>query len=791
MDGFSSPFGGGPNAGGSERDGIPRQIGKYRVEAKIGGGGFGVVYRALDPDLERPVAIKQLTLTLDAETRERFLREARIAAGLKHPNIVAVYEFGVDENRPYLVLELIEGANLSDLLASGQKLPISKKLEILVQIADALSYVHEKEILHRDIKPQNIVLDALGHAKLLDFGISKNPKLKSHQLTLHASFGTPGYAAPEIILGEDASRQSDLFSFGALAFELLSGHPAFPGKSTSEINQKVVRGERQSLASWNPQLAARVVETIESCLNLSPDARPRDFRWVRDVLRSEAEAASMAERLAANTPTVRESEARSRGGFMGAPPFRPAPDSEPLGQSGSGRESPRPGGAPAARSKQGARNGDDGGFGHPRSGQVGPGSAAGGPPRGKWPMRFNWKTALLVAGALVVLVLLVFFVKVGKAILDFYHQFDEAIALLHQEFGINQYLAKAIAALLLAPSALGFGRGLLRKEGRRKYVLASSVYTAVFFSIIYIFSRNAAFSHRTGEARLWCAETPEGLRCFDSPGFDPKYGIALKAITPEWKLIWERRNLGQVATKVDLGQLDELIFFDPLTGAARYWYHRKSDGTYTLYDQPGFDADTGAELQPVSRDVVAAIRQWRDGLKRSEQRARVESERQKVAAAEDSFRSKYLRPGVGNPSAVSLLVFGASGALKMDLEAALRQALTSQGVSVVDPFRSDFIKEGLARRLADGDRELLRRLNLASACRGVLVVDVAVEDRGGYDGLSVAEALAELRFLASGNGEMSPLHVVREKGGGNSAEHARKEAMAALARAVGQMEIAL
>lgn len=790
MEGSSSHRGPDVTGDGGGAEAIPRQIGKYRVESRIGGGGFGIVYRAIDPDLERRVAIKQLTLTLDHETRERFLREARIAASLRHPNIVSVYEFGFDAGRPYLVLELVDGSNLSDLIASGERLSVAKKLDILSEIAEAIAYVHEKDILHRDIKPQNVVVDALGHARLLDFGISKNPKLKSHQLTLHASFGTPGYAAPEVVLGEDATRQSDLFSFGALAYELLAGRPAFTGKTTGEINHKVVRGEREPLVTFVPHLPVEITRLVEACLAVHPSARPRDFAAVRVQLKAEAEALGRQERVAANTPTVRQDgfdqealvRGRARASTVGHLP----------GESGSasGERSP------SRRDREELREDEvfvagsrDGGAG-PGDRGLSPGSAGATEPAGpRRPTRFGWKQVAILLGALVLVLVLIFVVKVGKAILDFEQQFSDAISLLHEEFGINQWLAKAIAALLLVPSALGFGRGLIRRQGRRKYILFSAVYTAAFFFVIYLLGRNAAFSHRTGEARLWCAETAEGLRCFDSPGYDPKYGIALQPITPEWKAMWERRKLGLVAAKVDLSKFDELTFFDPLTGAARYWYHQGPDGSYALYDQPGFDAESGAKLHPITREVVASIRQWRGGLRRAEERSQAERARQKELAARASFRAKYLRAGTENREAVSILIFGASGSLRTDLEAAFREALLAQGIPVSNPFRSEFVQDGLARKLAEGDRDLIRRLELASACRGVLVVDVAVEDRGGLGGLSVAEALADVRFLTSSSGQISAVQLLREKGGGNNAEHARREAVAALARAVRQAEL--
>src|SRR5262245_47478380 len=213
----------------------PTKLGRYQIEAKLGQGGMGSVFRAKDPVLDRTVAIKTLggTFGLPSEHRaeflERFQREARAAGRLSHPNIVGVHDLGVDESSdtPFIVMEYVPGVSLATVLKENPALPVSQALEIVEQVGAALDEAHRHGIVHRDIKPANVFLDDRGRVKVGDFGIAR---LEDSELTqTGVGLGTPGYIAPEVLRGGRADARSDLFALGVLAYALLAGRKPFPG----------------------------------------------------------------------------------------------------------------------------------------------------------------------------------------------------------------------------------------------------------------------------------------------------------------------------------------------------------------------------------------------------------------------------------------------------------------------------------------------------------------------------------------------------------------------------------
>jgi eukaryotic-like serine/threonine-protein kinase len=217
----------------------PSRVGKYELEQFLG-GGMSHVYRAKDSVLGRRVALKILTEagSADAETKARFLLEARMASSVNHENIISVYDFGEEQGRPFIVMELLEGESLREAVKQGRLGNFQRRLKIALQVARALDYIHARKIIHRDIKPENIHIDAAGKIKLMDFGIAKSEGV---QLT-HAGFtlGTPYYMAPEQVLGKALTPQADVYGFGILLFELIAGTKPVTGASVERIFQQIL-----------------------------------------------------------------------------------------------------------------------------------------------------------------------------------------------------------------------------------------------------------------------------------------------------------------------------------------------------------------------------------------------------------------------------------------------------------------------------------------------------------------------------------------------------------------------
>jgi eukaryotic-like serine/threonine-protein kinase len=217
----------------------PSRVGKYELEQFLG-GGMSHVYRAKDSVLGRKVALKILTAagSADAETKARFLLEARMASSVNHENIISVYDFGEDQGRPFIVMEFLEGQSLREAIKQDRLGNFQSRLKIALQVARALDYIHARKIIHRDIKPENINIDNAGKVKLMDFGIAKSEGV---QLT-RAGFtlGTPYYMAPEQVLGKALTPQADVYGFGILLYELITGTKPVTGESVEKIFQQIL-----------------------------------------------------------------------------------------------------------------------------------------------------------------------------------------------------------------------------------------------------------------------------------------------------------------------------------------------------------------------------------------------------------------------------------------------------------------------------------------------------------------------------------------------------------------------
>ena len=279
------------------------RLGPYEIQSALGAGGMGEVYKAKDPRLDRIVAIKVLPshVSGDPALRERFEREARTVAALNHPHICILHDVGHQDDIDYLVLEYLEGQTLADRLTKGA-LPLNQALAIAIQIADALAKAHRAGIVHRDVKPGNIVVTKAG-AKLLDFGLAKvTPAAVAASglsvaptgvtpVTMQGTLlGTLQYMAPEQIEGQEADPRTDIFAFGAVVYEMLTGRKAFEGKTQAGLIGAILKDTPRSIASLQPLAPAALDRIVTICLAKDPDDRwqsARDLlhelRWVAGV----------------------------------------------------------------------------------------------------------------------------------------------------------------------------------------------------------------------------------------------------------------------------------------------------------------------------------------------------------------------------------------------------------------------------------------------------------------------------------------------------------------------------
>ncbi len=261
----------------------PSRVGKYEIEEFLG-GGMSYVYRARDTVLGRGVALKMLSdaAAADSESKTRFFLEARTASSLRHENVVAVYDFGEDEGRPFMVMQFLEGESLREAIRRNGLGDFTSRMKIALQVARAVEYIHANKIIHLDVKPENIHIDEAGKVTLMDFGIAKSGDV---QLT-RAGFtlGTPCYMAPEQVRGQPVTRQSDVYSFGMLLFELLTGAKPITGGTVEEIFQKVLDEPPNLAPIQELDYPDTVKNLIERCLAKQPEQRPQGLTAVCDEM---------------------------------------------------------------------------------------------------------------------------------------------------------------------------------------------------------------------------------------------------------------------------------------------------------------------------------------------------------------------------------------------------------------------------------------------------------------------------------------------------------------------------
>ena len=287
---------------------LPRKFGRFNVTGELGRGAMGVVYRAHDDMLQRTVAIKTVALPGSGRERDqheaRFLQEARAAGGLSHPSIITIYDVGREGDTAFIAMELVEGKDLRDLISDVSLTP-SRSVAIAAAVAEGLAYAHERGIVHRDVKPANIMVLADGRVKIMDFGIARliEPAVKTQTGVL---LGSPQYMAPEQIIGQPLDHRADIFSLGLVLYEMLTGARAFQGADIPELTFKVANLPAAPPSHLAPALPPVLDFIIARALKKRPDERYASAselaKDLHDAMKEvQAAEASAAERSSAAT----------------------------------------------------------------------------------------------------------------------------------------------------------------------------------------------------------------------------------------------------------------------------------------------------------------------------------------------------------------------------------------------------------------------------------------------------------------------------------------------------------
>jgi len=284
----------------------PNQLGKYKIGSIIGRGAMGIVYKAYDSLIDRTVALKAIKQDcLDSEEAEqillRFKTEAQAAGRLSHPNIVTVYEYDEDNGTAFIAMEYVEGRNLKEAITSKERFPLEAIVDIIKGILNGLAYAHSNGVIHRDIKPDNIILLENGQIKITDFGIAR---IESSNLTQHGDLlGTPAYMSPEQCTGSPVDNRSDIFSTGAILYHLLTGEKPFPGDNMTTIIHRVVNATPLVPSELNLSISQDLDQCVFKSLAKNPAQRFHDAGEFSTALTKSLETGKNSFVAAASSPT--------------------------------------------------------------------------------------------------------------------------------------------------------------------------------------------------------------------------------------------------------------------------------------------------------------------------------------------------------------------------------------------------------------------------------------------------------------------------------------------------------
>ena len=323
------------------------RIGRYKIVRELGRGAMGIVYHAIDPNIGRPVAIKTINLATvlkpdeQERMRERLFREARSAGILSHPGIVTIYDVEQQGDLAYIAMEYVDGPTLDQLLSQPQAMPPDRMFSILAQTAVALDYAHGKGIVHRDVKPANIMIAASGTAKITDFGIAKITA--SEQFTMTGSIvGTPHYMSPEQVQGQAVDGRSDQFSLAVIAFEMLTGEKPYTGEHLTTVVYKIVAEEPPSPHRINSSLGSQIESVLKKGLAKKPEGRYGSCTEFTEALEQACAAnkgwQSLPRGGSLNAPTVADKEI---GAAAALPPARRARRAADVSGTGTTERTPR------------------------------------------------------------------------------------------------------------------------------------------------------------------------------------------------------------------------------------------------------------------------------------------------------------------------------------------------------------------------------------------------------------------------------------------------------------------
>jgi len=263
-------------------------IGRYKITGELGRGAMGLVYKAEDPALGRTVALKTIALSDDEperdEYRKRFLLEGKAAGRLTHPHIVTVYDFGEERDIAYLAMELLKGTELRTRMQEGA-IPVFEAVDIAAQVAEGLGFAHEHGVVHRDVKPGNIMLVARGQAKIMDFGIARM-RASDHKTSTGVVLGTPRYMSPEQVAGSPVDHRSDIFSLGIVLYEMLTRTAPFAGEDSTQTMHKIANAEAVAPSRLNPEVPSLLDFVLARALKKDPAVRYQDAYEMAADLRS-------------------------------------------------------------------------------------------------------------------------------------------------------------------------------------------------------------------------------------------------------------------------------------------------------------------------------------------------------------------------------------------------------------------------------------------------------------------------------------------------------------------------